>query len=224
MVGAAENNFQVSVQVLSFDKIITSGTSSKANGFEALKDVLDKNNISMTATDGQYGKFISEVNGVKSGKFGGYDGWSYAISRNNGYVDITTGIDGATLQNGDKLIFYYGDMGTVTANKIEFSTLEANKELTISLNNTYLDWTTSKQVAQPISGIKGKIDGVDVVVTDNKITLKGGLKEGIHILSLSDFKTDVAPKVVYDEIKFTIGKDATSGNNSGNNGSSNGGN
>jgi hypothetical protein len=136
VVQAVENNFEVSIQVQSFDKVITVGTSSKANGFEALKDVLDKNNISMVASDGQYGKFISEVNGIKSGKFGGYDGWSYAISRNNSYEDINTGIDGATLQNGDKLIFYYGDMGTLTSNKIEYSTKEANKELTISLNNT----------------------------------------------------------------------------------------
>lgn len=222
IVQAVESNFEVAVQVQSFDKVITVGTSSKVNGFEALKDVLDKNNISMVATDGQYGKFISEVNGVKSGKFGGYDGWSYAISRNNSYEDITTGIDGATLQNGDKLIFYYGDMGTLTSNKIEYSTKEADKELTISLNNTYKDWTTGEQVIQPISGIKAKIDGIDAIVVDNKITLKAGLKEGTHILSLSDFKVDGSPKVVYDEIKFTIGETANSGNTGNvNNGSEN---
>ena len=213
VVKAAENNFAVSVQVQSFDKIITVGTSSKANGFEALKEVLDKNNISMVATDGQYGKFISEVNGIKGGKFGGYDGWFYAISRNNIYQDIMTGIDGATLENGDKLIFYYGDMGTLTSNKIEYSTKEAQKELTISLNNTYKDWTTGNSVIQPITGIKARIDGAEVLVVDNKITLKEGLKEGTHILQLNDFKTDGCPKVVYDEIEFTIGQGTTSGNN-----------
>jgi LPXTG-motif cell wall-anchored protein len=222
MVQAVESNFEVAVQLQGFDKVITVGTSSKANGFEALKDVLDKNNISMVATDGQYGKFISEVNGIKSGKFGGYDGWSYAISRNNSYEDINTGIDGATLQNGDKLIFYYGDMGTLTPNKIEYSTKQANKELTISLNNTYKDWTTGEQVIKPINGIKAKVDGTDAVVVDNKITIKVGLKEGTHILTLSDFKADGSPKVVYDEIKFTIGKNEISGeNNNGNNGSEN---
>ena len=220
LVQAAENNFEVAVQVQSFDKVITVGTSSKANGYEALKDVLDKNNISIVATDGQYGKFISEVNGVKAGKFGGYDGWLYAISRNNSYEDITTGIDGATLQNGDKLILYYGDMGTLTANKIVYSTKEANKELTISLNNTYKDWTTAEQVIQPISSIKAKIDGVDAILVDNKITLKAGLNKGTHILTLSDFKADGSPKVVYDEIKFTMGEDITSGNNGNTNGGS----
>ena len=222
VVQAVENNFEVTVQVQSFDKVITVGTSSKANGFEALKEVLDKNNISMVATDGQYGKFISEVDGVKSGKFGGYDGWLYAINRNNSYPDIMTGIDGATLENGDKLILYYGDMGTLSANKIDYSTKEANKELTISLNNTFKDWTTGNPVVQPISGIKAKIDGSEALVAQNKITLKAGLEAGTHILSLNDFKVDGCPKVVYDEIEFTIGENSTAGNNSsGTNGSEN---
>jgi LPXTG-motif cell wall-anchored protein len=214
VVQAVENNFMVSVQVQSFEKLITVGTSSKKNGFEALKEVLDKNNISMVATDGQYGKFISEVNGIKAGKFGGYDGWLYAISRNNSYPDIVTGIDGATLENGDKLIFYYGDMGTLTSNKVEYSTNESNKELTISLNNTYKDWTTGSPVIQAINGIKAKIDGNEVSVVENKITLKGGLGAGTHTLQLNDFKTDGCPKVVYDEIKFTIGQGTTTGNSS----------
>ena len=102
-----------------------------------------------------YGKYISEVNGIKGGKFGGYDGWSYAINRNNSYEDINVGIDAATLENGDKLILYYGDMGTLTANKIDYSTMDANVELTISLNNTYKDWTTGEPVIQPINEYKG---------------------------------------------------------------------
>lgn len=207
MVKAVEKDFEVSVQVQGFEKIITTGTSSKSNGFEALKEVLDKNNIPMISTDGKNGKFISEINGIKSGKFGGYDGWLYAISRNNRYENIVSGIDGSTLKSGDKLILYYGDMGTMAANKIDYSNKDANVELTISLNNAYEDWTTKKEVVTPITGIKTKIDGKDVLVVDNKIALKEGLDAGIHTLELSDFRTDGSPKVVYDKIQFTIGKE-----------------
>ncbi|MBK5240121.1 LPXTG cell wall anchor domain-containing protein [Clostridium sp.] len=207
MVKAVENDFEVSVQVEGFEKIITTGTSSKSNGFEALKEVLDKNNISMTSNDEDWGKFISEIGGINSAKFGGYDGWLYAIRRNNSYEDIASAIDGATLENGDKLILYYGDMGTMTANKIDYSTKDANVELTISLNNTYEDYTTKKEVIQPITGIMAKIDDKDVVVVDNKITLAAGLEVGTHTLELSDFRTEASPKVVYDKIEFTIGKE-----------------
>jgi hypothetical protein len=213
MVKAVEKDFEVSIQVQGPDKVITQGTSSKENGFEALKEVLDKKNISMIATDGEYGKFISEVGGIKSGKFGGDDGWLYAISRNSNYENIVSGIDGATLKNGDKLILYYGDMGTLTANKIDYSSKEASVQLTISLNNSYEDFTTKKEVTQPIKGIKAKIDGNEVEVVDNKITLKEGLDTGTHTLELSDFRTEGAPKVVYDELEFTIGKEEVTGVN-----------
>ncbi|MGH4118700.1 LPXTG cell wall anchor domain-containing protein [Clostridium sp.] len=220
MVSAVENDFQVSVQVEGFDKIITTGKSSKSNGFEALKEVLDKNNIPMVSTDGKNGKFIAEIDGIKSGKFGGYDGWLYAISRNNSYENIVSGIDGSTLKSGDKLILYYGDMGTMTANKIDYSTKDANVELTISLNNAYEDWTTKKEIIQPIKGIKAKIDGTEVAVVDNKITLKEGLDAGKHTLELSDFRADGSPKVVYDKIEFTIGKEVTTGVNDNENNAS----
>ena len=207
MVKAAENDFEVFVQVQGHNSVITEGITTKANAFEALKDVLAKNNIDMDATDGDYGKFISEINEIKSGKFGAYDGWLYAISRNNSYINITSSIDDATLENSDKLILYYGDMGTMTANKIDYSTKDANVELTISLNNTYEDWTTKEEVITPITGIKAKVDDKDVVVVDNKITLAKGLEAGTHTLWLSDFRTDASPKVVYDKIEFTIGKE-----------------
>ncbi|MGK0467956.1 DUF4430 domain-containing protein [Clostridium sp.] len=207
MVKAAENDFEVFVQVQGHNSVITEGITTKANAFEALKDVLAKNNIDMNATDGDYGKFISEINGIKSGKFGAYDGWLYAISRNNSYINITSSIDDTTLENSDKLILYYGDMGTMTANKIDYSTKDANVELTISLNNTYEDWTTKKEVITPITGIQAKVDDKDVVVVDNKITLTEGLESGTHTLWLSDFRTDASPKVVYDKIEFTIGKE-----------------
>jgi LPXTG-motif cell wall-anchored protein len=209
MVNAVENDFEVSVQIQGFEKTITTGTSSKSNGFEALKEVLDKNNISMASNDEDWGKFISEIDGIKSAKFGGYDGWLSVINRNNSYVPINTAIDAVTLKNGDKLILYYGDMGTMTANKIDYSTKDAHAELTISLNNTYEDYTTKKEIIQPITGIKAKIDDKDVAVVDNKITRKEGLDAGTHILELSGFRTDASPKVVYDKIEFTIGEEVT---------------
>ena len=62
--------------------------------------------------------------------------------------------------------------------------------------------------------IKAMIDGAEVVVVDNKITIKEGLEEwNPYYLSLSDFKTDGCPKVVYDEIEFTIGEGSTVVNN-----------
>lgn len=199
---AEENPIQVLVE--SYDKVLTLDTSDKTNAYEALKQVVEKNDIKMEAQDGEYGKYIASINDVKSGKFGGYDGWLYAVYRNGNYENITASIDKFVLKSGDKLIVYYGDMGTLTPNKIEYSTQEPNKELTISLNNSYEDFKTKKQVLQPIKGIKAKIDGKEVTVSENKIYLKEGLGKGSHTLQLIDFKGDKSPVVVNDIFQITF--------------------
>lgn len=202
VVKAVEDDFKVSVQVQGFEEVIAIGESSKSNGFEALKDVLDKNSI---ATEGV--GYFTKIDGIESGTFGGYDGWISIINRNSSYVNINTGLNDVTLENGDKIILYYGDFDiTLAANKIEYSTKNANEELTISLNNTSWDGSII-----PITGIKAEIDGNVVQVVDNKITVEAGLDAGTHTLKLSDFRADGAPKVVYDELEFIIGEEVVTG-------------
>ncbi|WMJ80883.1 hypothetical protein RBU49_01135 [Clostridium sp. MB40-C1] len=200
----AVENISVEVLVESHNKVLTLDKANKNNAYEALKEVLDKNNIKIEAQDSQYGKYISSIADVKAGKFGGYDGWLYAVYRDGKYENIMTSIDGFTLKNGDKLIVYYGDMGTLLANKIQYSTKEANKELTISLNNYYEDWQTKKEIVQPIKGIQVKLDGKSVTLDENKIYVKEGLDKGEHSLQLIDFREDKCPLVVNDTIKFKL--------------------
>jgi hypothetical protein len=201
----ADTKKGVEISVVSNDRIIVKGKSSKYNGYEALKDVLDKNNIDIQTKDEQYGKYIESIGNVKAKTFGGYDGWLYAVNRNGNYENITVSIDKFVLKDGDKLIVFYGDMGTLTANKIEYSTNVPNEELKITLNNTYTDFQTKKQVVQPIKNVKAKIDEKEVEVNENVILIKEGLKEGEHTLELMDFDKNRVPKVVNDVITFNIG-------------------
>ena len=162
---AEQEAFSVEVVVNSHDKMLVRDVSSKSNALEALEDVLNKNNIDKKIDEYSWGKEVVKIGSVSKGKFGGYDGWLYAVNRKGTYVDIMTGIDSFTLEAGDKLILYYGDLGTVTVNNIEFSTREENKELTIFLNNTYIDYVTNAPVINPISGLsKVKIDGKEYKV------------------------------------------------------------
>lgn len=211
---AEDNSFSVTVAVNSYDKNIAEDVSTKSNALEALKDVLSKKGIEPVIKSASWGgQYISEIAGVQEKTFKGYDGWLYAVNRGGSYVDISTGIDGFTLQNGDKLIVYYGDFVTVTLNHIEFSTTEEGKELTISLSNTYLDWQTGKPVVNPINGLsKVKIDGVEYPVKGNTVTLPNGLNYGNHILEVSDFQADKAPVVVADN-NIVINFAATTGEN-----------
>jgi LPXTG-motif cell wall-anchored protein len=197
----------VEVVVNSHDKILVKDVSHKSNALEALKDVLNKNNIEIEIKEYDWGKEIVKIGSVAKEKFGGYDGWLYAVNRQGAYVDIMSGIDSFTLESGDKLILYYGDFSTVTVNNIEFSTREENKELTISLNNSYVDYQTNASAVNPINGLsKVKIDGKEYKVDGNSIKIPQGLSYGSHKLEVSHFQKDKCPLVVADDsiaINFT---------------------
>ncbi|WP_163191593.1 DUF4430 domain-containing protein [Clostridium thermarum] len=197
---AEEGSFSVKVVVNSYDKIITEGISTKSNALEALKEVLEDKGINLTMKSASWGgQYISEIGGVKEKYFNGSDGWLYAVNRKGAYVDIMTGIDGFSLESGDKLILYYGDFNTAIVNHIVCSTTEEGKEVTISLSNTYLDWQTGKPVVNAINGLsKVKIDGTEYSVTGNSVTIPQGLTYGSHTLEVSDFQADKVPLVVAD--------------------------
>lgn len=220
---AEQEAFSVEVVVNSHDKMLVRDVSSKSNALEALEDVLNKNNIDKKIDKYSWGKEVVKIGSVSKGKFRGYDGWLYAVNRKGTYVDIMTGIDSFTLEAGDKLILYYGDLGTVTVNNIEFSTREENKELTIFLNNTYIDYVTNAPVINPISGLsKVKIDGKEYKVESNAVKLPEGLSYGNHTLEVSDFQEDKCPVVVADNsilINFSSNKEEEKPGDSDNAGS-----
>jgi len=220
-IKAEKAAISVEVVVNSHNKMMAKGKSDKSNALEALKDVLNKNKIEIDIQEYDWGKEIVKIGSVAKGKFGGYDGWLYAVNRKGTYVDITSGIDSFTLEAGDKLILYYGDLGTVTVNNIEFSTKEENKELSISLNNSYIDYQTNAPVVNPINGLsKVKIDGKEYKVEGNSVNIPKGLSYGNHTLEVSDFQESKCPVVVADD-SITINFGSTEEKKSGNGDSQN---
>lgn len=204
----AATNFNVEVQVNGIDKVITYGKSSKSNALDALKDVLNKNKVSNTIGNGSYGSYVKEIGGLSEKKFGGYDGWLVAIKNSTSYNLASNSIDKTKLNNGDKLIVFYGDFySTSILNDLKFSTSYANKELNIALNYKYTNWDKDGnpfEDTKPIKGIKVKLDGKVITLTENNIYLPNGLKDGSHNIEVYDWNNSSYPKIVNDKYYFTI--------------------
>ena len=66
--------------------------------------IADKNSDSLTIVGIENG-YITEVNGETSGKFGGWDGWLYAVNGSAPEV----GISSCPVKDGDSIVLYYGD-------------------------------------------------------------------------------------------------------------------
>ncbi|MCX7695286.1 MAG: DUF4430 domain-containing protein [Caloramator sp.] len=200
---ALANTGNVYVVVQSNQGIIAEGETDKTNALEAMDEVLKFRGVSYALKDSSYGKYISEINGLKEGDLGGFSGWMYVIQRDGKYEIPMTSIDGTELKKGDRLLLYYGLYPKpYLANDISFSTLSPNKALTITFNNIGWDGTKTK-----IEGFKAEIDGKIVEVKENRIELPQGLKEGVHELKFYDFKEgSEIPNIVADTIKFEIRK------------------
>ncbi|GFR34729.1 DUF4430 domain-containing protein [Thermobrachium celere] len=195
------NTQKVYVVVQSNQGIVAEGTTTKTNALEALDEVLKAKGITYVVKDSSYGKYISEVNGLKENDLGLYSGWMYAIQRDGKYEIPMNSIDSTELKSGDKLLLYYGCYPKpYLANDISFSTLSPNKLLTITFNNIGWDGTVTK-----IEGFKAEIDGKSVQVVENRIEIPQGLQEGVHELKFYDFKegNDI-PNIVADTIRFEI--------------------
>lgn len=194
----ADSNFSVQVVVEGNSGVIASGTSAKANAYDALKEVLGSKTLDVSK------HFINKIDTISNDTTNWDKYWMIAVNRNSAYQDVNEGIDQLTLNSGDKLIVYYSSPSTVTANDITFSTKVPNKPLTISLNNLSQDWNTGKDVVTPISNVSVKLDGKAVTLNDNKIQLDSGLALGTHSIELSDYSTSGMPKVVADTLQFTM--------------------
>lgn len=77
--------------------------SSYSFVMEALNSMGIKSNVSYS-----YGApFITSINDIAGGKFGGWDGWMYFV---NG-IDPGVGMTDAVIKDGDEILVYYGDWG-----------------------------------------------------------------------------------------------------------------
>lgn len=214
LTAKADTAFSAEIVVQGIDGTIASGKTTKSNAKEALEEVLGSKGISIDTPESSFGgKYIKTIGNLSEKHFKGYDGWMYIIYSANKYETPFTSIDTTILKNGDKLIVYYGNYGTtMVLNDIEFSTKEPLKELTISLNNITNDYNTKKDITTPISNIKVKIDGKEIVLNENKILIKEGLALGKHIIAFEGYSDKGVPLVVADTIEFTIDGSVASDN------------
>lgn len=199
-VKAADSTFSVNVVVEAYDKVLYQGISNKTDILNALKDVLNTNHAYFDTKNSSFGEYIYIVDSYSPS---GNNGWSYAVNRNSEYQDPFD--SKFQLQNGDKIVFYYGGWpNTLLANKITYSTKKPNEKLDITFEQYYAPNVT------PIANINAKIVNKDKGTTvfdqrisTNKITIPNGLEVGNYVINIDDFGNKL-PNVVADSFDFTI--------------------
>lgn len=133
--------------------------------------LVEKNNPDLTVKGADTG-YITEVNGEKSGQFGGWDGWYYTVNGETPEV----GVSDYKLSANDVIVIYYGDYPCkLPETDTTWFAAKGVMRFT-SLDTEYdADWNPTT-VRNPIAGMTVTLDGVLTYVTDENGEIQVDLK------------------------------------------------
>ncbi len=139
--------------------------------------------------------YISEVNGIAAGSFGGWDGWYYAVNS----VVPNVGVRDYTLSDNDIVVLYYGEYpcylpiadtsALATEGKITFTAKATFGDATLPIDNmtVYFD---GKEYTTDYSGV--------VVIDEDQLTF------GDHSLQVEKYGYSGAPAVLRYANDYTV--------------------
>ncbi|MDB4866094.1 MAG: hypothetical protein JWR03_427, partial [Cohnella sp.] len=100
---------KVAVRVEGDQGLLVEGNAQGGTALDALEALLKAKNVAYEVKEMSFGKYVSSIGDLKAGKFGGYDGWLFAVKDGANWTVPTEGIGTFLLQDGQELVVYYGD-------------------------------------------------------------------------------------------------------------------
>ncbi|HEY0828088.1 MAG TPA: S-layer homology domain-containing protein [Bacilli bacterium] len=191
---------------------VITGKTRGTNVLEALESLLKNNKMKYIVVSSSFGKYVSSINGIDAGLYGGYDGWGFYVQRGGKLVIPSVGMADYTLLKGDKVIIHYSDYGTPLIHSISTQPAEPkfNETFLVKVNKLVMVWAddgTSKEEISAAAGVTVQI-GKQSVVTDKEgiANFQAVGVVGPHKATVSGYKTGAPPLVIHST--HTIGLQA----------------
>ncbi len=198
---------KVSVRVEGDAGALASGNAQGGTALEAVEQLLKSSGVKNEIKDSAYGKYIGSIGGIAAGKYGGYDGWMFAVVRGGSWIIPAEGVGTFLLEDGDEVVVYYSGDATKLADPIAVSPAQPKpgQAFTVTVTNRAWNWTTNQfDAAQPVVGAKVTVGAVEAVTNDKgQATLKGST-EGLYQLQVTGYMKDAAPSIVRSVASLTI--------------------
>ncbi|MBB6670314.1 S-layer homology domain-containing protein [Cohnella nanjingensis] len=196
-VGAYASQAQVRVE--GDQGVLAAGAAKGGTALEAVEQLLKAKSVKYEVQNSAYGKYLSAVSGLASGKFGGYDGWMYAVKRDGAWIVPAVGIDAFLLEAGDEVVVYYGGDGTKLIDRVTLTPANPRPDQASVLSVTYREWdwnTNAFGEPQALANVTVSVGGQTVKTgIDGKAAIKG-LKEGLQKLVVTGYNSGAAPSAV----------------------------
>lgn len=139
--------------------------------------------------------YISEVNGIAAGSFGGWDGWYYAVNS----VVPNVGVSGYTLNNNDTVVLYYGEYPCYLP-IADTSLLTSDGKITFTAKATFGD------AVLPVDNMTVYFDGKEYTTDYNGVVVidEDQLTFGPHSLQVEKYGYSGAPAVLRYADDYTV--------------------
>lgn len=184
---------------------IGAGTAYGVTGLEALENWAESRGIKLGKTVYAFGTSVDGVDDIASGRYGGWDGWVFAVKRDEAWIHPTSGIDAFTLNDGDELLFYYSD-NTKLIHSIAIAPLvpQSNKPFNVFVTTSEWDWENNAELILPAQDVNVTVGGVTAVTNEDGEAHFTGLSTGTYTIELDGYREDAAPTIVRSESEVYI--------------------
>lgn len=200
----------VIVKVEGPENQITEGQIEAVNALEALEKLLTKKQIEYQIKTESWGKYVSSINHIDEGTYGGYDGWRYLIKRNDEWVNPSVGMPDFQLQPSDEVVVYYGDdTAAIESVSTAPSVPIAGQPFAVTVRQVKWVWNnetlTSDEQISPAVGVTVKINDQTIQTNEEgKAVFENGLLAGNYTIEVTDYEDGKVPSHVREVKSLTV--------------------
>lgn len=198
---------KVSVRLEGDAGALASGSAQGGTALEAVEYLLKQNGVAYEIKEMSFGKYINSIDGITAGKYGGFDGWLFAVVRGDSWIVPAEGVSTFLLEEGDEVVVYYSGDATKLADPIVVSPAQPapGEEFTVTLTNRAWNWETNQfDEAKPLAGAKVKVGEVEAVTDVLGQAKIHGMVEGLYTIEVTGYVKDGAPSVVRSVVSLPI--------------------
>ncbi|QJC50597.1 hypothetical protein HGI30_02635 [Paenibacillus albicereus] len=199
----------VSVSVEGPSSTLGSGVTRAVYALDALTQVGTAKKLGVVVKEMSFGKYVDAIGGVAGGKFGGYDGWMYAVERKGAWINPSVGMGDFKLRAGDRLVVFYGD-GTKLISCIAAEPRQPrdNEPFAVQVSQQEWDYTAGAFNVTPAAGVSVTAGSVTVTADAYGKASFPALPAGSYDLTVTGYSPSKAPSVLKHSVRLTVGSTA----------------
>jgi hypothetical protein len=191
-IAPAQIATDVTVRVEGTKGQLAQGTAQGETTFDALAIVLEDNKVSYHVEQYSFGKYVDEIDGLKAGSFGGYDGWMTAVKRDGKWIEPMVSIDAFELEQGDEVVYYYSNL-TALIHSLSVESSPKDEAFVVQVN----------LAEGPAVGIQVEVADMTAITNDSGAAVfENKIPNGKHTITASGYRSNDAPTILVETLDY----------------------